>query len=343
MLADVLGNFLDAVEEREFDAPLMELLRGRGFHDIHFVHGPFEFGKDVIAKLDEHGAMQQWAFQSKAGDINLAEWNRLRGQLESLRTNPIAHPSFDPLVQRRPVLVTTGRLVGGAAVDAQQWAGYLRGRGEVPVEVWDRERLIEFMSPEIAIAGAIPASFMAFVGRMGTEAVDDRDLEKFSREWLEGASEKLLADGFQAAVIANRFVAIDRLDLACMSALCLVRAVWAKAHEAPSAAALNGANLARKMFAVFCERLWQRCSPDMLDARAFIVSHELPTAFVTYPVRCSRVIELLGLFGLLNAAVGREDEANRIAEFVEQFIVSHPGAAHPISDRWAVSLTSVDI
>ena len=68
------------------------------------------------------------------------------------------------------------------------------------------------------------------------------------------------------------------------------------------------------------------------------MSHELPTAFVTYPVRCSRLIELLGLFGLLNAATGREAEAKQIAEFVQQFIAAHPGAAHPVSDRWAVSL-----
>ena len=237
MLADVLGSFLDSVEEREFDAPLIELLRARGFCDIHFVHGPFEFGKDVIAKLDTNGQSEQWAFQSKAGDINLGEWNRLRGQLESLRTNPIAHPSFDSHAQRRPVLVTTGRLTGGAAPDAQQWAEYLRGRGEVPVEVWDRERLIEYLSPEIAIAGTIPASFLAFIGRLGAEVIDDRELERFSREWLDGPVEKLLADGFQATLIANRLAAIDRLDLACMTALCLLRAVWAKAHGAPTAQA----------------------------------------------------------------------------------------------------------
>ena len=338
MLADVLGSFLDAAEEREFDAPLMELLRARGFFDIHFVHGPFEFGKDVIAKLDGAGGNEQWAFQSKAGDINQGDWNRLRGQLESLRTNPIAHPSFDREVPRRPVLVTTGRLVGGAAVDAQQWAEYLRGRGEIPVEVWDRERLIEYLSPEIAIAGTIPASFLAFIGRIGADVVDDRDLERFSREWLNGPAERLVADGFQAIVIANRFAATDRLDLSCMTALCLLRAVWAKAHGTHSAQALRAANLARNMFAVFCERIWHRCSNETLDARAFTVSHERPTAFVTYPVRCSRLIELLGLFGLLNAAIGREAEAKEIAEFVEQFIVAHPGAAHPISDRWAVSL-----
>jgi hypothetical protein len=255
MLADVLGNFLDAVEEREFDAPLMELLRARGFHDIHFVHGPFEFGKDVIAKLDDTGRVEQWAFQSKAGDINLGEWNRLRGQLESLRINPIAHPSFDSHAQRRPVLVTTGRLVGGAAPDGQQWAEYLRGRGEVPVEIWDRERLIEYLSPEIAIAGTTPASLLAFIGRIGGEIVDDRELERFSREWLDGSVEKLAADGFQATLIANRFAATERLDLACMTALCLLRAVWAKNHGDPTAQTLSAANVARKMFSVFCERL----------------------------------------------------------------------------------------
>lgn len=234
--------------------------------------------------------------------------------------------------------MTTGRLIGGAAADAQQWAEYLRGRGEIPVEIWDRERLIEYLSPKIAIAGTTPANFLAFVGRVESDIVDDRELEKFSRVWLDGTSGALLAHGFQAALIANRFAVRDRLDLACVTALCFLRSAWAKCHgEAPTEEVLSAADFARKMFSVFCERLWQRHSVDTLDPRAFIVSHELPTAFTTYPVRCCRTIELLGLFGLLNAVMGQESATEEVVEFVAQFIAAHPGAAHPISDHWALS------
>ena len=50
MLRDVVGNFLETLTEREFDGPLVAILSTRGFTDVHFIHGAFEFGKDVVAK-----------------------------------------------------------------------------------------------------------------------------------------------------------------------------------------------------------------------------------------------------------------------------------------------------
>jgi hypothetical protein len=75
MLSDVIGCYLDSLEEREFDAPFIALLRALGYWDIHFLHGSFEFGKDFIAKAEVEGVATQFAFQTKAGDINLKAWN----------------------------------------------------------------------------------------------------------------------------------------------------------------------------------------------------------------------------------------------------------------------------
>ena len=50
MLDNAVAGFLDEVTEREFDEPLLALLRENGFVDIHYLHGSYEFGKDVIAK-----------------------------------------------------------------------------------------------------------------------------------------------------------------------------------------------------------------------------------------------------------------------------------------------------
>jgi hypothetical protein len=44
MLNDVIERYLDSLEEREFDAPFIALLRGLSYWDIHFLHGSFEFG-----------------------------------------------------------------------------------------------------------------------------------------------------------------------------------------------------------------------------------------------------------------------------------------------------------
>ncbi len=76
MLADAIGNYVNSLTEREFDAPFTALLRLHGFTDIHFLHGPFEFGKDFIAKRLEDGVEYQYAFQTKAGDIGISERGR---------------------------------------------------------------------------------------------------------------------------------------------------------------------------------------------------------------------------------------------------------------------------
>ena len=116
-----------------------------GFRDIHFLHGQFEFGKDFIAKRDENGTLHQFTFQTKAGNLNLSGWNDVRGQIDMLRTNAIAHPNFDRTLPRKPVLVTTGRLAGAAPAAAQDYGTHLQQLGEGSFEIWDRERLVELI------------------------------------------------------------------------------------------------------------------------------------------------------------------------------------------------------
>src|SRR4051812_46537939 len=121
MLSDAIGEFLDAVSEREFDEPLLALLRARGFTDIHFLHGSYEFGKDVIAKCLEDGQLTQYVIQSKAGDLNLAGWQSIVGQIDLLKNNTIAHPNFDQHLPRRAALVLTGRLIGAGLTASQNY------------------------------------------------------------------------------------------------------------------------------------------------------------------------------------------------------------------------------
>jgi Restriction endonuclease len=154
MLDDAIAGFLGAVTEREFDEPLLALLRANGFDDIHYLHGSYEFGKDVIAKADRNGARTQFVIQSKAGNLNLTGWTSTVGQLDLLRNDRHAHPNFDPNLPRQAVLVLTGRLSGGAPLAAQDYAERALENGETPFEVWDRERLAEMLvgSPDALLA-----------------------------------------------------------------------------------------------------------------------------------------------------------------------------------------------
>lgn len=119
MLDGVVDQYLATVSEREFDASLIALLQANGFTDIHQLHGAFEFGKDFIANRRDNEELRQYALQSKAGDINLADWRTIRYQVDEIRTDGLAHPHFDRNLPRAAVLVTTGRLVGGAALQAR--------------------------------------------------------------------------------------------------------------------------------------------------------------------------------------------------------------------------------
>src|SRR2546421_11963522 len=103
VLDAVLDDFLSSVTEREFDVPFVALLRAHGYQDVHLVHGQFEFGKDVIAKSEVDGVLNQYAFQSKAGDIGLPQWNAMYGQTEMLRLNELSHPAFDATLPRVPI------------------------------------------------------------------------------------------------------------------------------------------------------------------------------------------------------------------------------------------------
>jgi Restriction endonuclease len=343
MIADVIGNYLDNIEEREFDGPFMALLRAMGFRDIHFLHGTFEFGKDFIAKRTEAGITLQFAFQTKAGDLALSAWNECRGQIDLLRTNSLAHPAFDPKMARRAIFVTTGRLVGGAPLAAQQYSQHLAELGEITFTTWDRETLVELMSstPEAGLAGASSGALLSLIGKVDEPAVQDLELEQFSRRWFAVNNDDCLARGvLEAAIIANRLRRHNRLDLAAYVALCLVRAAWVHGHgsDPPYGESVLASDTGRNLFRQYATAVLARCT-HVFDPAEFIFDHNEPSAIVTYPVRCMRLIEILGLLGLLE----KDQESSRceqIAGLLADFCNANRGSAHPISDHWAVSLVA---
>jgi hypothetical protein len=314
----------------------MALLRTHGFTNIHLLHGHYEFGKDFIAK-SETGSPIQYVFQSKAGDLGLPQWTGIRGQLDLMRTSELSHPDFDRTLPRRGILVTTGRLVGAASLAAQEYQRQLAERGETPLEVWDRERLLELIthSPEAGLAGTAEPALLELIGRIDSHRVTETELERYSRQWVADGTPLSWRSVLESAVVTNRLMRSDRLDLACFASLALLRGVWASVHgtEPPPDEALAQADLARAMFTGYAANLWERCGEEALEP-ATLIEGDDEGIFLTYPVRCLRIAEILGIYGLTL----KDDEQREVAAWLGRFLASQPGAAHPISDRWAVSL-----
>jgi hypothetical protein len=94
--------------------------------------------------------------------------------------------------------------------------------------------------------------------------------------------------------------------------------------------------VARTMFLNYAAQVWENCSDQLLDPKELI--REDLGVFVTYPVQCARLIEILGMYGLTEPSVAEE-----VADWLARFVEAQPGAAHPISDRWALSVLAATL
>lgn len=337
MLDDAIAGFLAEVTEREFDEPLLALLRANGFADLHYLHGSYEFGKDVIAKADRGGVRTQFVIQSKAGDLNLSGWTSIVGQLDLLRNDRHAHPNFDVALPRQAILVLTGRLAGGASLAAQDYAERALENGETPFEVWDRERLTELLvgSPDALLASSVGGPLLGLVAAIDDASVTEDDIETFSRFWLRSGEVPEPRSTVEAALVATQLARNGRRDLAAITMLCLVRAVWASVHgsDPVPATAIEMADSARRLFLAYAEEIWTEAAAQKVDEDPIAALDASGGYYGTYRVMSLRLLEILSLF-----ALARESRRDEIAAWLSSFVGTNPGASQPLSDRWAVSL-----
>ena len=332
MLDDAIDAYLKSVTERAFDEPLLALLRTEGYSDVHRTHGGVEFGKDFIAK--RNGV--QWAFQSKAGNIAQADWRDLTGQLDELRLSDLSHPSFDTSLPRQCVLVCTGRLTGNAPLSAQEYNARCREREEPTVEFWGRDVLLPKLldAPAAVLRGSEPG-LLSMLGLVESGELSIDLIEQFSRRWTGWKHTELASLGvIELSLIAQALANVERLDLASHMALTLVRAAWA-VRGSPQAAA-EVADAAGALFEAYALPLFERNRATLADAEHGPLVQP-PFDWVTYPVRAIRTAELLGLLTLRLRERDSEGAA-AVAELLSDLAANHPGCAHPLGDRYAVSL-----
>lgn len=108
MLERALENWLTNTNERNFQFPFCQALTSLGYEVLLVsTHGQMEQGKDVIA-VNSTGSI--CAYQLKTGDIGLAEWRKIKGEVLELMELPCVHSSIDPNAMHGAFLVTNGRV-----------------------------------------------------------------------------------------------------------------------------------------------------------------------------------------------------------------------------------------
>lgn len=354
MLRHVLVDYLNNIKEREFDLPFLALLSAMGYYDIHFTHGTVEFGKDFIAKRLENGIETQFSFQTKAGDITLADWrNDIMGQmLESLLIG-LSHPQFARNMPHQTVLVTTGRLIGNTNIELQDLNEnrIVKIYHLLPIELWDQETLLPYLE-QFGLEGlyeATTSGFMSFgnfyilYGHCLQNKVSDREIEKHSRQWIveniepqklllgaaiesEIISQKCVQQGYHFEAVRAHLGAIRSVTYQLQTEVDPVKIQWLTEvyYQTIKRLLADG----RLCLTQIIEK-WGNAGKNLAT-----LTHS-PGNMVAYLVFCSRIIELAGILYFLEQEA--EAKASLIC-FLTDFITREPGCAHIPADRYAVSL-----
>ncbi len=343
LLNDVIANFLSTLSEIEFFDAFTAILLANNFYDVHLTHGPSEHGKDFIAKRFEGSLTCQYAIQTKAGDVNTREWREARLQIDTVRTSNLSHPSYDQKLPRRAILAATGRLVGVAPTESQDYKVQYDSESFV-FDVWQLNDLLAMMTdaPESGLAGEPDAPLLGAVAAIFEGTFDEHALERLSRGWSvpSGDMRGLWRAALSALVLAHRLHMNRRIDLAALTGAHLIRAVWARCadQDPPPPEALAVADAGRSLLLHYSLDLFHSLKDMPVDPEEYVMATVSFGDPVVYPVRSMRSLELLSLL-----ALGTDDSNLReeIGVFCAEFVRRHPGASHPISDHWAVSIPPV--
>jgi hypothetical protein len=262
-------------------------------------------------------------------------------------TNTIAHPSFDAGLPRQIVLVTSGDLRGNARLAVQNLNdGLLRELGRLPVLCWSGQNLSDFFI-EHGLSGVHRATAEGFVdyGRFflayahavqGT--LTDRDIEEYSRQWPDPTiplDRRLLRAAVETEILAQRCADRGNYWEAVTGHLALLRVLCAATYtdaETDLTETFNeGVRRLHELGLGFLNEIRAAWGPQQdLFATPFGALD-----VTTYLVHCARIAELASIVYLTTPI---DQDREQFLSFLEDFVRSEPGCAHPLSDRYAVSL-----
>jgi hypothetical protein len=354
MLRTLLDDYFSGItDERDFDFPLISLLRAMGYYDIHFTHGDREIGKDFIAKKTEEGVEYQYAFQSKKGDVNQAKCtNEVLPQLRLATLSGQPHPQFNKNLPRRVVLVLTGRPVGNAGYLLDDFNDTLQNEYQKEkVILWGKDQLIPFFEDyglssihQLTAQGLSGfAQFYLIYGKALDGKLSDREIEEFSRLWLDPTldyGKRVLRAAIETELIAVKLIGNGLLYEAITTYLALTRVVMDAMYETEDQFLVEVyRQIISENILPLCKEFRTEVSEQWAIAGSKLLvlvgeaSNTMP--MLHYIVWCARILEINSLYFFLTDDA---EEKESVSEFLSDFIENEPGCGHIPGERYAISV-----
>ena len=180
LIERVIENWLTNTNEVGYQVPFCQYLISEGSTVLHLSsHGQMEQGKDIIS-IDRKG--QPCAYQLKAGDIDLAEWRTIKGEIDDLIEIPINYPGVDKTLKHRSVLVTNGKISDPVkqAIDDLNPVNIRRGFSELEI-ITKMDLLKRFIKVHDVSLPREPTDFKLFLELLLSNGEDQLDKEAIGK------------------------------------------------------------------------------------------------------------------------------------------------------------------
>ena len=358
MLKRLVENWLTSLSERkDLDIPFRLLLEAEGHVAIAHatVHGPMELGKDIISWHPQQ--KQFFFFQLKAGDATLSDWNEMERQIRQLVEVPYVHPNYTIGDPYKPIWVCTGQLQESVRLSLGLQNEDLRRLGKPPVEVWDRNQLIEkFVAAFFTLPFVSDTFTVDFLRRWShtSEYLTDEDELRvfFSRTLFALPAAKpremkhhLATYALVVAQLSQRYLSLDdaysAIDCAILGAIQLYdfienQRIAERMYHASLQIVQESIRFLLQTFVEDCEADQKQIEELFDDSIGFTEIFELP-------LRVHSMASKLGLSLLLKALDGKD--FSKESQLLQLVISHHPTFCHLISERqmgtWWVALIAL--
>ena len=142
MIERIVENWLTNTNEKGYQVPFCQCLVSQGYTVLHLSsHGEREQGKDVIS-IDKEGI--PCAFQLKSGNIDGADFRKIKGEIDELVEISINFPGVRKDIPHRAVLVTNGTITDKVRRDIDDLNLNYKRRGFSQLEVKTKMDLLKY-------------------------------------------------------------------------------------------------------------------------------------------------------------------------------------------------------
>lgn len=195
--------------------PFASVLARQGHTVIDVAHGHLERGKDIITRAPDG---QFHAYQLKAGDIGMREYDSMKGELDRLVQATIRHPNVPEGAPFRAHLVTNGKVTGNVLdiVNVLNEDNRRLRRRFAHLEVVQKEQLTGMF---VAAQGSFLPERLApyrrlldFLSRDGTELFPVREYAQFLNETLFASAPRSKTAGLntiRSAVVVTAYALVN--------------------------------------------------------------------------------------------------------------------------------------